>query len=198
MCSHTSSCLVKIDGYKNCLVCGTTFPFRIGIVRGHEGIGPATQKYCSQHCAVVFRNKSLSQRLAVSAKTKGRPSPIKGRKLSPEQCEGRRLRNLGSKSHFWKGGTTAENARIRSSAAIKRWREIVFVRDDYRCIDCGQRGGILHADHLYPFASYPRLRFMPENGISRCQECHRKTPTYAKNALEGVHQYTGVIMHLVP
>ena len=39
-------------------------------------------------------------------------------------------------------------------------------------------GGVLHADHIKPFAFFPSLRFDLENGRTLCVECHKKTPTF--------------------
>lgn len=94
-----------------------------------------------------------------------------------------RHRSSGERNNFWKGGITPLNRKIRSSLEYKFWRKAVFERDDYRCFDCGARGVYLEADHIYPFAFFPRLRFMIENGLTRCEKCHRKTPTYGRRAM---------------
>lgn len=153
------------------------------------------KRFCTQLCAVLAHNQSIENREKVKAALIGRQVPwVKGKKLSNEQREIRRVNNLGSKSHFWKGGVSAEHKVIRQSLAFTKWREAVFTRDDHRCYDCGKRGGVeLHPDHLYPFATFPRLRFMVENGRTLCAPCHRKTSTYANGARLGKHTATGMI-----
>jgi 5-methylcytosine-specific restriction endonuclease McrA len=93
---------------------------------------------------------------------------------------------MGEKCHFWKGGVSqtnrTERENIMSSFEYKEWRRKVFERDDYRCIDCGQRGVKLHADHIYPFSLFPRIRTDINNGETRCVECHIKTDTYGIKA----------------
>jgi len=93
----------------------------------------------------------------------------------------------GEKCHLWKGGITPENHKIRNSTEYKQWRTAVFERDDYTCQDCEERGGVLNADHIQPFAYFPDLRFVIENGRTLCRSCHVKTDTWGKR----VAQYEG-------
>ena len=85
----------------------------------------------------------------------------------------------GAKCNFWKGGITPINKKTRTSLAYKLWRESVYKRDNYTCIWCGDnKGGNLEADHIKPFALFPELRFVVDNGRTLCASCHRKTDTY--------------------
>lgn len=86
----------------------------------------------------------------------------------------------GEKHPNWRGGITNKNLIIRNSFGYKVWRKSIFERDDYRCYDCGQKGGRLNADHIYPFALFPRLRLVLENGRTLCVACHRKTSTWGR------------------
>ena len=88
----------------------------------------------------------------------------------------------GDKHWNWKGGITPEIMLLRKSIKNRNWRKEVFERDDYRCLDCGERGGKLNADHIYPFAYFPRLRFDINNGQTLCEDCHKRTPTYGYKA----------------
>jgi hypothetical protein len=115
---------------------------------------------------------------------KGKNSHIFGRKVSLENRKKMSERTSGEKSHWWKGGISPINERIRKTAEYKLWRKAVFERDNFTCIWCGIRSGngkaiILHADHIKPFALYPELRFAIDNGRTLCIKCHRKTDTYA-------------------
>lgn len=84
----------------------------------------------------------------------------------------------GKNSKWWKGGITPIHTKIRHSIEYKLWRESVFKRDNYTCIWCKQIGGILHADHIKPFALFPELRFAIDNGRTLCINCHKLTDTY--------------------
>lgn len=84
----------------------------------------------------------------------------------------------GDKWYTWKGGITPINLRIRNSVEYKLWREAIFARDNYTCVWCGTKGGVLNADHIKPFAYYPELRFALDNGRTLCVPCHKTTDTY--------------------
>ena len=62
----------------------------------------------------------------------------------------------------------------------RKWRKDVFTRDNYTCQDCGLRGVRLHADHIKPYALFPELIFVLENGRTLCAPCHYKTPTFGR------------------
>lgn len=105
-------------------------------------------------------------------------SSVTRRKCSEWQKGKPKPATSGDRNHLWRGGITPINRAIRNSLVYRLWREAVFIRDDYRCLDCGTRGGRLNADHIYPFALFPRLRLMLENGRTLCEECHKLTPTF--------------------
>lgn len=90
----------------------------------------------------------------------------------------------GANGSNWRGGITPKNLLIRKSMKYKIWRTLVFERDDYTCQHCKQRGGELNADHIKPFAFFPKLRFELTNGRTLCVDCHRKTDTWGKNSYE--------------
>lgn len=108
-------------------------------------------------------------------------NPIKW-KHSPEtkqkiSVSGKNI-HRGANNARWKGGITPINTQIRNSEEYKDWRTAVFKRDDYTCVECKSRGYKLQADHIKPFAYYPELRLVIENGRTLCVPCHRKTDTY--------------------
>lgn len=80
----------------------------------------------------------------------------------------------GDKSHFWKGGLTPKNAKIRNSIEIRLWREAVFARDNWTCQKTGSRGCRLNAHHIDNFADFPKLRTSIENGITLSEKAHKE------------------------
>ncbi len=103
----------------------------------------------------------------------------------------------GENNPGWKGGVHPENLRQRNIMEYHQWRRGVFLRDDFRCLDCGQRGGRLEADHIYPFAFFERLRFDINNGQTLCKDCHKRTPTYGKKALNFRPQRRRSVIRLI-
>lgn len=87
-------------------------------------------------------------------------------------------------NHLYKGGITEINKSIRSSIEYKIWRTMVFERDDYTCCWCGKRGVALQADHIKPFAYFPKLRFAVSNGRTLCVGCHKNTDSYLGKAIK--------------
>jgi hypothetical protein len=88
----------------------------------------------------------------------------------------------------WKGGITPESRRLRQSDAYKAWRTAVFQRDNFTCVCCGQYGGNLHAHHIKPWSTHPRLRFEVANGQTLCVSCHKETDTFLAKGRRKIHR----------
>jgi 5-methylcytosine-specific restriction endonuclease McrA len=145
-------------GHKRCATCGTqTHSYR------------AVQ---CQRCAM--KRIAKGRRLAPDAITRsadrrrGKPGHFRGKKR-PELS--------GPRSHLWRGGVTPKHELIRKSVEYKAWRQSVFERDGFACIQCGTRGNI-EADHIKSFSLFPDLRFDVANGRTLCVQCHKATPSY--------------------
>lgn len=112
------------------------------------------------------------------------------------------LANTGERSTFWRGGKMKYyevNIQIRKSSEYNQWRNAVFIRDHYHCTACGLKSGngkavFLEADHIKPFAIFPKLRFVLDNGKTLCKECHKNTDTYGRK----VYKLTKGILSCLP
>ena len=62
----------------------------------------------------------------------------------------------------------------RQSKDYQEWRKAVFERDDYTCQKCSKRGGTINAHHIKSFKDFPDLQTELSNGVTLCDECHRK------------------------
>jgi len=78
---------------------------------------------------------------------------------------------IGEKNPMWKGGHTKEQHKTRE---FKKWRIKVFSRDDFTCQICEKVGGKLNAHHIKSWKNYPKLRYVENNGITLCENCHKE------------------------
>jgi 5-methylcytosine-specific restriction endonuclease McrA len=140
-----------------------------------------TYKHCSKACNLKSHPPKITK---VCLECEGHFSVRNYRKETANFC---------SKECSWQyrdeGKRTADK-KIRQSWAYKAWRTLVFERDNYTCVECGDKNYVgrgeslaLHADHIKPFALYPELRFEPSNGRTLCVPCHKKTGTYGRGAI---------------
>lgn len=151
------------------------YPPRYLFERKREQITDETRKKLSK--ANKGKKRSDETRRKISESNKGKKCPwAKPPHYSGEKC------------HLWRGGVTSRNKKIRGSLEYKLWRKAVFERDNYTCVWCNVKSGdgktiYLQADHIKPFAYFPKLRFNINNGRTLCIECHRKTDTYMGRAI---------------
>lgn len=130
--------------------------------------------YCSKKCKIEsMKGKTYSPEVNLKKGRKGHLVSIETRKKIANS-------KRGSKSHFWRGGVSKPNELFRETLDYRLWREAIFKRDDWTCIWCNKRGGILNADHIKPFALFPELRLAIDNGRTLCIDCHKTTDSYGK------------------
>lgn len=143
-----------------CSHCGIKWPMRNDVVLHWKG-------RC-RSCAQILINQ-MSHVIEARRKSGKDVMARVGRLNAPK----RENRIRGESHHFWRGGITAEMARIRNSLETRVWRKAVFERDGYKCVLCGVNDHDLHVDHIKPFSTFPSLRFEVSNGRTLCQPCHR-------------------------
>jgi len=163
-------------------------------------------KYCSVECFKVkakeipnigcFKkgHKGSKNWYSVMTNRVGEKHHNFGKKLSEEVkkkiSNSRKGKASGANCYLWKGGITQINRVIRTSTEGKKWRENVFKRDIYKCVDCGDdKGGNLNADHIRPLSviiKQNKIKTFQEalnckelwdinNGRTLCSICHNKS-----------------------
>ncbi len=128
--------------------------------------------------------KKAREKISENSYTKGKPNEWgKHTKKAKDKIS---LANKGEKSHFWKGGITPLNIKIRELREYKNWIKAVFKRDGYTCQNCGRKVVELNAHHLKPFYKIRdenRIKTVKQaikcnelwdikNGVSLCETCH--------------------------
>jgi hypothetical protein len=86
----------------------------------------------------------------------------------------------GNNAWNWKGGISR---RKHCNIRARQWRSNIFQRDNWTCQTCGARSQegkkiFLEAHHIKSWAEYPKLRYVMDNGITLCVECHKLTDNY--------------------
>ena len=178
------------------------------IFNNNKGCKSRIPLFCSRKCAGLYNGGLDSVKEKMSKAKIGKPTWNKGVKMwegkeHPKGMLGKKGINSGriisdetrkklivshtglkypkvsGENHWnWQGGKTSKNEAIRKSAEYKKWRTLVFERDNFICQECKKVGGEIHADHIKPFSKYKELRFNVNNGRTLCVECHYKTDTY--------------------
>ena len=147
-------------------------------------------EHCSHSCASIAHWKKVEEsgrREEILAKM--RDGCLEGRRT------GRIKKRFGENAPNWKGGIAKLNHCVRQLERYNEWRKEVFMRDNFTCTHCGDRG-YLNADHIKPLcvlleenniknteqADKCDVLWDINNGRTLCVPCHKKTDTYGGKA----------------
>lgn len=147
---------------KACIFCGASFEGVSGSVKSCEKCRTSVCAFCGK----TFERRRIAEKLC----SKGCYTNSQKGKPAYPNLVGKR----GTKPRTYHLRKRAKHA----GAQYQEWRKSVFERDKYTCVLCGQKGGRLNADHIKPYAKYPRLRYALKNGRTLCIPCHKKTDSY--------------------
>jgi len=119
-------------------------------------IAKGNNRFCSKQCYFGYQ--------------KGKPKNLSNRHSY-----------IGIDNPNWKGGITQANQKLRHGDMAKEWRLSVFKRDNWTCKKCGKRSRAnrylrIEAHHVKPFALFPELRLVIDNGLTLCKKCHDREP----------------------
>lgn len=157
--------------------------------KGHSGRVDRVHCMCACQCGNTFIRKKTSTQIFIKGHhnalvgfKKGYTPWNKGKSWTPPNIEqfieaGKKTRykkgQMAKEKHpKWNNGVTPEHKLIRGTPEYKKWRDAVFMRDNYTCVKCIKRGGDLIADHIKSFSKYPNLRLVIANGRTLCEKCN--------------------------
>lgn len=152
------------------------------------------------------RKTELERRKRISQSMKGKePSNLQLLHKLPRTKEWRRkigLAHRGLKhteetkrriSDTKRNPLTSLHKAVRECYKSRQWREAIFARDNFTCVLCKKRGGILNADH-FPKRFVDTIResniktvnealdykelWNINNGRTLCLKCHRQSETW--------------------
>lgn len=142
---------------------------------------------CKECYAAQYRTgKANSGRFqkghSIRNRTKGKPSKLRGRKLSAEHIEKTASKLRGRKQspeHIEKARQGRLNSpnifrdgKSRRSRKSVQWSLSVRERDGNKCMHCLTIEN-LHAHHIIPWKIDESLRYELSNGITLCKSCHK-------------------------
>lgn len=156
----------------NCLLCKKEFE----TVESRIKSGKA--KYCSKEC---FNKTTKGRRRNIATEFKKGQISLRNGKTFPD---------MSGKNHWnWKNGITKLSKRIRNLPKNKKWKKLIFERDDWTCQECFERGCFIEAHHIEPFSKILKdnnIKTIKDaldcnklwdvsNGLALCKKCHNKT-----------------------
>ena len=119
----------------------------------------------------------------------GKKQSVESNKKNSEKHKGENNPMYGIKGKMhpaWKGGITTLQIQIRNSIEYFKWRDSIFIRDNFTCQKCGVKKCYLEAHHvkqvaqiifqhnLKTFESAQKCEDLwnLNNGITLCEKCH--------------------------
>lgn len=157
-----------------CGVCKKVFPAYLADIKRNKA------KWCSRDCARISQTEKKAQAVCSACGVtffRKKYKLHKGKIYCTQSCftkNASAFLNMKGKNHpLWKGGYASTTI----DGHHRKWKRKVLERDGYKCVYCGSTER-LEADHLWPSARAPHLRYEVENGQTLCHKCHKKTCTY--------------------
>jgi len=167
---------------KNCAICGISIKVKLCRFK--------RTKYCSDKCRFVSMVGRKQDEKWIANRIKG----MTGKKRSLDFKKRCSELHIGSRNPQWRGGVSSERILLSNSPEYKQWRKNVFIRDNYICVKCGDRGKELNADHIIPWWMDTQKRLNIDNGQTLCVLCHREK-TSREMKMGWVNQFSSSIMY---
>jgi 5-methylcytosine-specific restriction endonuclease McrA len=172
------------------------YKFRKGMLGVNSG-----KKFTKEHKKRISesnKGKKMSEEFKENCRQrmKGNSPWNKGKSGYSTSKRGKKYPELqGGNSHLWKENKKSIlTKQIKSNIKYRQWRSDVFTRDDFTCQECAKRGFEIHPHHIKSFSLILKENNIKtlegaliceelwniNNGQTLCENCHRKTDSYAK------------------
>lgn len=159
-------------------------PIHCGFQKGHKALRTKEQYKLADKS--FFNNPEYKEKMKQIAISHGYGKWMKDKKRSNETIEKISKANTGRRKI---NPLTPEYKRIRTSKSWIKWREAVFIRDNFTCRKCGIKNSKgygktieLNPHHIKSFKEHPGLAFDIRNGVTLCRECHKKTDSWGHHS----------------
>ena len=149
---------------------------QIAIEKGRKGPDSSTRtKESYKKISESLKGKKPSEetRLKIANTLRGRVGCRLGSIMSEEQKILHSCKTRGISTEEFTGfatkGTRKENENLN-----KKIREECYIRDNYTCLKCNDKGGNLNAHHKYSWKFFPDKRYELDNLVTMCVKCHKQ------------------------
>lgn len=169
---------------------GNTTPWNTGLKKGEHpsiermGFQPGHPNYNKMNIHSYMRKNPIARAKWLAAK-QGQVAWNKGKRISLNQYPNGFKR--GETHGNWKGGLGG----YRDTGAWQKLRLSIYERDNYTCQECGDRNHAgrgatirLEAHHIQSVNEAPHLISDPNNIVTLCRSCHKKTHNYGSKAIK--------------
>ena len=152
---------------------------RTELSKNHKGKSHSLETKVKMSKIKLGKKHSLKTKQKISATMKenkigvGQNNPMFGKNASLDTRIKMSLKHSKENHWNWQGGISFKQEVERRGLNYSIWRIKVFKRDNYTCVKCKTRGGLLEADHIIPWSISPSLRLDVNNGQTLCLRCHR-------------------------
>lgn len=154
--------------------------------------GKKEQRFCSHKCQGQWYSENLKgenhpnyNRIKINCDYCGKEITVKKSRYDKYdnhfcnmECRGKwNSENLIGENHqnYNPNITQEEREQGRSYTEYRDFIKDVYKRDNYTCQCCGDnKGHNLNAHHIYGYTEYKNFRTDIDNGITLCEECHKK------------------------
>jgi len=166
------------------------------LVRKNSQLKYHNNLFCSKECFCKHRTKTSNKDVVCSwcgkifKKSKSQILNMK-KHFCSQKCMGKWQSKfvIGEFAYNYKDGSSAINLRIRSLVRYIKWRQKIYVRDNFTCQKCGdKKGGNLNAHHIKKLSKIIKDNNIKElidairckelwdinNGVTYCKLCHLK------------------------